>query len=122
MESYDMKRSNWMGLWYDSSTYSYKSAPINLANLREYKGSIRIIARKNKYYDKDSNRPNMVFMIADAKATDNNVEVNNMLHGYIKVETAIEIAQHALHMAEYGESPDDLCVEIANDMYANAEE
>lgn len=121
MESYDMKRSNWMGLWYDPSTYSYKSAPINLSDLKEFNGSVRIIARKNKYYDKDSNRPNMVFMIADAKATGNDIEVNNMLHGYIKVETAIEIAQHSLDMAAYGESPDDLCVEIQSDMYANAE-
>jgi hypothetical protein len=121
MNSFDQKRTNWEGLWYDNLSHSYKSSAINLSKLKEFKGTVRIIARKNKYYEEGANKPNMVFMIADAEATGKDLEINNMLKGYIKVETAIEIAQHAVDMAIYGESPDDLCVEIQEDMYDNAE-
>ena len=125
MESFNQKRTNWEGLWYDETSHSYKSTIINLEKLKEFKGGIRIIARKNKYYEKGSNKPNMIFMIADANTVGKETDVKDiaqeMTKGYIKVETTIEIALQGIRDANYGYSYDDLCVEIPSFMYANAE-
>lgn len=121
METFEQKRTNWMGLWYDEKTRNYKSQAIKLSDLREFKGNVRIIAMKNRYFEKDSNKPNMVFMIADSNATAPDIHVEDILKGYIKTETAIEIALQGIRDSIYGFSYDDLSVEIPRFMYANSE-
>ena len=69
LEPFDQKRTNWQGLWYHKHNYCFTSASINLADLKKYKGCVRLVVRKNRYYnDGQNDRPNYVFMLVDSKA------------------------------------------------------
>ena len=67
LEPFEQKRTKWQGLWYNPSNYTFTSTTLDLADLRKFKGKIRLIVRKNKFYDKDLNRPNYIFMLIDSK-------------------------------------------------------
>ena len=58
-------RTEWEGLWYRPEYHSYTSVVINLSQLREFKGDVRVIARKNRHHKNGENTPNMQFMICD---------------------------------------------------------
>lgn len=66
LEPYENKKTSWMGLWYQPGRTYYTSASFSLADLRKFKGNIRFVLRKNKYFEKGTNRPNYVFMLVDA--------------------------------------------------------
>ena len=66
LKPFDQKRTKWQGLWYHPESYSYTSATLNLADIKSFKGNVRIIVKKNKFYEKDSNKPNYVFMLVDS--------------------------------------------------------
>ena len=69
LEVFDQKRTKWEGLWYHNDTHYYSSAAINLSQLKKFKGTVRIFARKNRWYnDGENGRPNMVFTICDSDA------------------------------------------------------
>ena len=68
MKPFDKKTTPWLGLWYHQDSHSFSSEVINLAALREFKGNVRLYMRKNKFWTKDSNRPNYVFSICDANS------------------------------------------------------
>ena len=71
LEPIENKRTAWQGLWFDHSTNRYSSAAFNLSDLKKFKGSVRLIIRKNKFYENGKNgRPNYVFMLIDSKAED----------------------------------------------------
>lgn len=61
--------TKWMGLWWNPNTNHFASSAINLSDLRKFKGKVRIIVRKNKFYNGgENNRPNYCFSIRDANA------------------------------------------------------
>jgi len=66
LEPFDHLRTKWQGLWYNPRNYTYTSTVLSLADLRKFKGNVRIIVRKNKFFEKDTKRPNMIFMLVDA--------------------------------------------------------
>lgn len=68
LEPFEKHKTNWLGLWYHKENYLYMSTALNLADLRKFKGNIRLVVRKNRYYEKDTNRPNMIFCITDANS------------------------------------------------------
>lgn len=68
LEAFDGKKTNWEGLWYQPGTNFYMSYAINLATLRKFKGNVRIVMRKNKFFKKGSNCPNYQFCICDSKS------------------------------------------------------
>ena len=75
------KQSKWQGLWYQKNLHCFSSAVINLAELKKFKGNIRIKVVKNSFYKDGENRPNYVFTIIDAndaKATD--IQIENANH------------------------------------------
>lgn len=80
LEVFDNKRTNWEGLWYHNDTNLYSSVAFNMSQLKKFKGSVRILARKNKWYNGGENgRPNMVFTICDSKSeTPYEVEVQDI--------------------------------------------
>ena len=66
LEPIEGKRSGWQGLWYQKEWHCFSSAVFNLAQLKKYKGNIRLKVVKNRFYKDGENRPNYVFCIMDA--------------------------------------------------------
>ena len=67
-QTFDKKTTGWLGLWYHNDSHSWSSAVIDLSAFKSFKGTARIYMRKNKYYEKDTNRPNYVFVICDSNS------------------------------------------------------
>lgn len=63
LEAFEAMQTNWCGLWYHPENASYWSSALNLAQLRKFSGNVRIYMKKNKFYEKDGNRPNYCFCI-----------------------------------------------------------
>ena len=69
LEAIDYKRTNYGGLWWHPEYNAYSSQALSLAELRKFKGSVRLIVRKNKYFNNGQNsRPNYQFCLVDAKS------------------------------------------------------
>lgn len=68
LEKFDKKETEWKGLWYHPEYGGFSSEAINLSKLKEFKGTVRVYVRKNKFYKKGSKAPNYSFCIKDSKA------------------------------------------------------
>lgn len=68
VQSYDKKTTGWIGIWYHPESNSYSSAALNLKVFKDFKGTVRFYLRKNRFYQKGTNRPNFVLAISDSKA------------------------------------------------------
>ena len=69
MKTFDCKQTKWEGLWWHPEYAGFSSSSINLAKLKEFKGNVRLLVRKNKYYNNGENsRPNYLFCIKDSKS------------------------------------------------------
>ena len=69
LEPIDGKMTKWEGLWWHPEQMQYTSACINLADIRKFKGNVRLVVRKNRYYNGGENgRPNYCFSLRDAKS------------------------------------------------------
>lgn len=69
LETFDSKQTEWSGLWWHPENNSFSSQVINLSTLRKFKGNVRVIVRKNKYFNGGENgRPNYLFCVRDAKS------------------------------------------------------
>ena len=69
MEPIDGKTTSWEGLWWHPENNGFSSAAISLADLRKFKGNVRLYVRKNMFYNKGENgRPNYYFCLKDANA------------------------------------------------------
>ena len=67
LEPIEGKRSSWEGLWWHPENNRFSSAVLNLADLRKYKGNVRLIVRKNRYFNGGQNgRPNYHFCLVEA--------------------------------------------------------
>ena len=65
----DGKMTNWCGLWFHNDTNAFSSSVIDLADLRKFKGKVRLYVRKNKFFNKgENNRPNYNFCLRDANS------------------------------------------------------
>lgn len=69
LEVFDGKQTNWGGLWWQSDCMYFTSQTISLGQLRKFKGNVRLVVRKNRFYNNGENgRPNYVFLFRDAKS------------------------------------------------------
>ena len=69
LEVIDGKQTNWCGLWWHPENCSFSSSVISLAQLKKFKGNVRLVVKKNKFFNKgENNRPNYTFCLRDAKA------------------------------------------------------
>lgn len=67
LESIEGMSTNWTGLWWHPEYNGFSSAVIDLSELRKFKGKIRMLMRKNKFYNGgENNRPNYNFCLKDA--------------------------------------------------------
>lgn len=69
-----MKRSKWFGLWNNDEKHYMVSQPIKIDDLKDFTESdnFRLILKKNKYYEKNTNRPYYNFAIGNCYASANN--------------------------------------------------
>lgn len=71
MQTFDKKQTDWQGLWWHPEYANFSSAALSFAQLRKFKGRVRMIVRKNKFYNSgQNNRPNYLFCLADSAAED----------------------------------------------------
>lgn len=71
LNKFEGKETKWEGLWYNPEWHSYSSAVINLSALKEFKGQVRLVVRKNRFYNKgENNRPNYIFSIKDSQLSE----------------------------------------------------
>lgn len=69
LEPFDSKQTKWLGLWWHPEYNGFSSSALNLSVLKQFKGTVRLYVRKNRYFNKGENgRPNYVFCIKDAKS------------------------------------------------------
>ena len=69
LELIDGKQTKWEGLWWHPEYNGFSSAAISLADLRKFKGNVRLYVKKNKFYNGGENgRPNYNFTLKDANA------------------------------------------------------
>lgn len=69
LEPFDNKRTKWSGLWYHPDKLCFTSATFSIAELRKFKGNIRLIVKKNRWYNNGENqRPNYVFIFTDSQS------------------------------------------------------
>lgn len=68
LEVIDGKQTNWTGLWYHAEYGGFSSAAFDLSELKKFKGKVRLYVRKNKFYSRDTDRPNYNFCLKDAKS------------------------------------------------------
>lgn len=69
LEVIDGKATNWGGLWWQPDSLYFTSQTISLSELRKFKGCVRLVVKKNKFYNNGENgRPNYVFLFRDAKS------------------------------------------------------
>lgn len=61
--------TSWEGLWYHPEIGGFTSSVIDLADLRKFKGKVRLYVRKNRFYNGGENgRPNYNFCLKDASS------------------------------------------------------
>ena len=71
LKAFSKMRTGWQGLWWHPECNCYFSTSLNLAQLKQFKGNVRVYLKKNRFYNNgENNRPNYVFMLSDAKGTD----------------------------------------------------
>lgn len=68
LEPFDGKRTKWAGLWYHHNNFCFTSEAFNLGDLKKFKGSFRIVVRKNRFFAEGTGRPNYVFILVDSKS------------------------------------------------------
>lgn len=69
LEPFEGKTTSWCGLWWHPEYCGFSSEAISLADIKKFKGKVRLYVRKNKFYNKGENgRPNYCFCLKDANA------------------------------------------------------
>ncbi len=69
LESFDNKATRWEGLWWHPEINAFTSGAINLADIKKFKGAVRLYVRKNKFFNGgENNRPNYNFSLRDANS------------------------------------------------------
>ena len=83
-EVFDGKQTTWEGLWWHPESGYFSSAAISLAQLRKFKGSVRLYVKKNRFYNNGENgRPNYNFILRDAN-TENDTELEVVSQPYVE--------------------------------------
>lgn len=79
LEPFDAKMTKWLGLWWHPEINAFTSGVLNLADLRKFKGTVRLQVRKNKFFNNGENgRPNYCFSIRDSESdVFTNVEIED---------------------------------------------
>lgn len=120
LEVFNQKKTSPIGLWWHPEHLCFSSPVISLSKLKEFKGNVRILVRKNRFYQAGMRRPNYLLSIADSKMVPGeNLEVETIEDNgtvYLRKDDALSIARQALRDLEYGYSYDDLSSEMDGEM------
>ena len=116
MDTFDRKQTNWEGLWYQKNGQYFQSAVIDLSKLKDFKGTVRVFVRKNKFYNNGENsRPNYVFCIRDAKSDfEHEIEIEDIENDSDERLYTEEEVRRCIHGAcedgRHGYEPYDLLI------------
>lgn len=119
-EPFTDHRSQRFGLWWHPEIMCYTSSGIDISELRQFKGRVRIIAQKNRAKTKGDNRPSLVFRIYSADYAAAERTRFQSPRPFIRVDDAVEIARRCLNDMQLGYSYDDLSVEVERFMQDRA--
>ena len=115
LKAIDSKISNWIGVWWHPDIAMFTSASINIAELRKYKGNVRVCLRKNKAYQSGTNRPNYVLCIRDSQSAEGEcIELFDDSEEIERKYTREEVRRVLCGACEDGRrgySPEDLIIE-----------
>lgn len=77
--SKDKITTAWEGLWWHPESGYFSSKAFDLTGLKQFKGSVRIFVKKNKYFNKGKNgRPNYLFSITASDSGEvSNIKADN---------------------------------------------
>jgi len=94
LEVIEGKQTSWEGLWWHPEYQGFSSGVISLAQLRKFKGNVRLYMRKNKYYENGkNNRPNYTWCLKDANsATFKELEVEDDVDARLYTEDELQTA------------------------------
>lgn len=68
LEPFAAMQTQHLGLWWHPEIAQFMSAAFNLAELKRFKGTVRVYMHKNRYFKEGTNRPNYTFCIRDSKS------------------------------------------------------
>lgn len=115
-------KTNWIALWKQREGL-YVTKAITQNQIKELPKKCRIYVRYNKFYHADTNRPKFILCFSDASELTpielKTEQCEEEMH-YIEVNEAIRIAREALSDLQYGNSIDDVTVEVASAMEENS--
>ena len=106
LETFNGMQTTWEGLWYHPEYGGFSSASISLAQLKKFKGNVRVYVRKNKFFKQGTNRPNYNFCLKDSQSptfTEIDVEEDSCSHLYTEEELQEAIRKATEDMYTYDE-------------------
>ncbi len=65
LNSENSRQIGWGGLWWHPENQNFSSQIVSIDELKKFKNDVKIIIKRNKYYDKDKKRPNYSFCIRE---------------------------------------------------------
>lgn len=108
LETIEKKQTSWGGLWWHPEINSFSSQALSLAQLRKFKGNVRLYVRKNRFYnDGVNNRPNYTFQFRDANSENpTELAVDDMEETAAdKIQLLADLMYEGAHNADRGEWP-----------------
>ena len=102
------KQTEWGGLWWHPENNSFSSAAISLKQLRQFKGNVRLVLKKNHFFNGGvNNRPNYVFQLRDAASINaHELDVEDIEETIEeKVQRLAEVLHEANINADLGQIP-----------------
>lgn len=77
MESFNNKKTEWIGLWEQNEGHNSFSSSFSLKNLRDYKGNVRFILKENPSYEEGLRRPRYLLAIVPSDTARKDLQVES---------------------------------------------
>lgn len=112
--SFDGRQTDSMGMWWNEDWHAWQTSAFRISDRQGFKGSVRILVRRNRFYKKDTNRPYFTVQIVSSRCeSDKDLGSMSMCEDceyYGKSYTGSEVYD-ACSMVANGYSLDDIAAE-----------
>ena len=71
IEVQEKKSTSWEGLWWKADYQNFVSQPFPISDLKDLSGEVRLVVRKNKYYQQGKDYPNYNFSFRSVGKAEN---------------------------------------------------
>lgn len=119
-----MTRSAWIGLWKNDDDHFIISERIDIDSIKEFstKGKTRIVLKRNRFYQKGTNRPYYLIAFADSYgASSNEITSRELQYNHKFDHTELKELFQAL-FDEYDGSLTDLIYDLTEERLYTREE